>query len=673
MSEYIHAAVHFAESHVVLVYALAFFVACLESVAFVGIVIPGSGIIVALGALIPSGAVGFWWLCFWSILGAVGGDGLSYWIGRRYQEQLTRLWPLSRYPKIMIRGERFFAAHGGKSVFLSRFTPPARGSVPLVAGTAGLPPGRFFASSTASAFLWAPAHIVPGMIVGAGLTLTGLVATRLLVLVVVLVAVLWLIGKATVLVIGHGGRLLTVTQQRVDRWARGHEGWVARQVLTLLDPTQGEARAVALLGIVLLFAAWVFFGVLEDVVTGDPLVRADAAIYHMLQGLRSGITDHVMVVITELGSATVVGAVGAAVLLWLLWRRAWHAAVYWVAAVGGASLIGLVIKVALHRPRPAPVSAEWDTFSFPSGHATTSAAIYGFLAFVLARDAPPRWQAAIAVTAAITVALIGFSRLYLGAHWFSDVISGIAFGTAWISLLAIAYMRHNPPELPATPLAAIAVVTIMAVGSFQVMHRMSTDLERYAVRPTERTMTLASWWQNGWQDIPRRRVDLIGEQEESFVLQWAGSIDDLKKRLIEVDWRVPAPWSMSTAVNWLNATGNSLTLPVLPRLHDGHPARLTLVHAEGGDTHPKGRWVLRIWKAETQLTTPGSGSQPLWVGAMTRQRIHQAFAPFDLGFEQSPKSIPLHLLERELPTTRRQTWPDNGARLEVLLARDPAL
>jgi membrane-associated phospholipid phosphatase len=206
-----------------------------------------------------------------------------------------------------------------------------------------------------------------------------------------------------------------------------------------------------------------------------------------------------------------------------LWRRGWLAAVYWLAALGGASLIGLVIKVALHRPRPAPVAAGWDAFSFPSGHATTSAAIYGFLAFILARDAQPRWQAAIAVTAAIMIALIGFSRLYLGAHWFSDVIGGIAFGTAWIALLAIPYMRHNPPELPAMPLGAIAVVTIMAVGSFQVTHRMSTDLERYAVRPIERTMTLASWWQDGWQDIPRRRVDLIGEQEESFFVQWGGS------------------------------------------------------------------------------------------------------------------------------------------------------
>ena len=671
MSEFIHAIVQFAEMHAALVYGLAFLVACLESVAVVGVLIPGSGIIVAFGALVPSGAVGFWWLCFWSILGALAGDGLSYWVGHRYHGRLRRLWPLRRHPEVLAHGERFFAAHGGKSVFLSRFVPPVRGTVPLVAGMTGMAPGRFFTSSSLSAFGWAPSHILPGALIGAGLTLTGLVAARLLVFVVVLAAVLWLVVRVTVLTLRHGGRLLTLAQKRVERWARSHPGWVARQLLALLEPSRGEARALALLGLLLGLAAWTFFSVLEDVVSGEPLVDADTAIYNMLQGLRSLVADRVMIAITELGSATVAGAVVAVVALWLIWRRAWHAAAYWVAAVGGASLIGLVIKVALHRPRPAPVSAGWDAFSFPSGHATTSAAIYGFLAILLARDARPAWQAVIAATAALVVALISFSRLYLGAHWFSDVIGGVAFGTAWIALLAIAYVRHNPPQLPAVPLAVILVGTITAVGSFQVAHTMSADLDRYAVRQTGQTMTAATWWRDGWREIPSRRIDLAGEREEPLVLQWAGGRDDLERRLTAAGWRLPTPWSMATAVSWLSQTEDPLTLPVLPRLHDGHPAALTLIHAGSGD-HPNGRWVLRVWKSETRLTAPGSKPQALWVGAITQQRIRQALAPFGLGFERSPAAPPWALLEQALPNARRAIWADGGTGAEVMLARDPA-
>ncbi len=668
--EYIHAIVQFAETHAALIYVLAFAAACLESVAVVGVVIPGSGIVVALGALIPSGTVGFWWLCFWSILGALSGDGLSYWIGRRYHEWIRRLWPLNRHPKILDHGERFFAAHGAKSVFLARFAPPVRGSVPLIAGTAGMAAGPFFASSTLSALAWAPMHVLPGVLIGAGLTLTSLVATRLLVFVVVLAAVLWLIARVTVMTMRHGSRWLALAQQRADRWARAHDGWVARQTRTLLDPTQGEARTLALLGLVVVLAAWIFFTVLEDVVTGDPLIRADAAIYNMLQGLRSSIADRVMIAFTELGSATVAGALVAMVAAWLVWRRAWHAVAYWIAAVGGASLIGFVIKVTLHRPRPAPVSAGWDAFSFPSGHATTSAAIYGFLALFLARDARPPWQAAIAAAAALMVALIGFSRLYLGAHWFSDVVGGIAFGTAWIALLAIAYVRHTPPRLPAGPLAAVALATIVAAGSFQIVHKMPRDLERYAVHHAERTMTVATWWQDGWRELPPRRVDLVGGEEEPLILQWAGSPDSLKARLEGDGWRRPTAWSMATALSWLSQTDDPVTLPVLPRLHDGRPAALTLVHADGGDGQPDRRWVLRVWKSQTRLTAPGGGPQALWLGALTRQRIHQAFAPFDLGFERSPDTIPWPLLEQALPAARRETRADGGTGSQVMLARD---
>jgi membrane protein DedA with SNARE-associated domain len=349
MTDYIHAIVHFAEVHANWIYVIAFAAALLESVAVVGFLVPGSGIIIAIGALIPSGAVGFWWLCLWSILGALGGDSISYWAGHHYGDRLRRLWPFSRHPEVLTHGERFFARHGGKSVFLARFVAPVRGAVPLVAGLARLSPGRFLVANATSALGWAPAHIILGMLIGAGLTLTNAVATRLLVFTVVLALLLWLAVRITVLAVRRGLPLLNAAQEKIDAWARGRSGRFARQVLALVDASRPESRTLAVFGLVLIGAVWIFLAVLEDVVTGDPLVRADAAIYSALQGLRSLVTDRIMIGITELGGSVVVGAVTGTVLLWLIWRRAWHTAAYWVAAVGGASVIGLVIKVALHR------------------------------------------------------------------------------------------------------------------------------------------------------------------------------------------------------------------------------------------------------------------------------------------------------------------------------------
>jgi membrane protein DedA with SNARE-associated domain/membrane-associated phospholipid phosphatase len=672
MNEIIHAIVHFAEAHAGLVYVIAFAAASFESIALVGLVVPGSGIIVALGALVPSGAVGFWWLCLWSVLGALSGDGISYWIGHRYRDRIRHVWPFTRHPAVLEHGETFFAKHGGKSVFFSRFVAPVRGGVPLVAGMAGMGPGRFFAVSALSALGWAPAHILPGALIGAGLQLTGGVAARLLVLVVLLGAVLWLAARIAVLAVRHGKPLLVVAQQRASAWARRHDNWFARQVLALLDPAQGEAPVLTLLALVLAGAAATFFGVLEDVVTGDPLVRADTAIFNLLQGLRSEVADRAMIAMTELGGAVVAGAVAAAIMLWLIWRRAWHAAAYWVAAVGGAYLIGIVIKATLHRPRPAPLYAGWDAFSFPSSHAATSAAIYGFLAVLIARDARPAWQALTAAAAVLAVALIGISRLYLGAHWFSDVVGGFAFGAAWMALLGIAYVRHNPPSLAGAPLAAIAAAAIGIVGSVQIAREMPTDLERYAVRPSERTMAAANWWHDGWRSVPLRRIDLAGEREEPLVLQWAGSLDVLQSDLGAGGWRQPASWSAATALSWIGPAADPLTLPALPRLHDGRAPALTLIHAKGGGAHPVARWVLRVWKTEIQLTAPDGSAQPLWVAAVSLERFHGPFAPFALGFERSRVAAPWRLLEQALKDAGRTFRVDDQAGVRVMLAQEPA-
>jgi len=671
MSDSIHQLVSYTEAHAWLVYLLAFVAASLESVALVGLAIPGSAIVVALGALVPSGAVGFWWLTLWSCLGAIAGDGFSYWLGRHFQDRLPGFWPFRRHPKLLGHGERFFAEHGGKSVFLSRFAPPVRGAVPLVAGMAGLAAGRFWTSCAASALLWAPAHVLLGVALGAGLTLTGLVATRLLVLTIVVLAVGWVVVKASALALRHGGHLLAAARRRLECWAADRHGWLARQIQSLLDPAQGEARTLALLGCLLLLAAWLFLGVLEDVVTGDPLVRADAAIYNLLQGLRSPSVDRLMVAITELGSGFVLWVLTVAVVLWLLWRRAWHAAAYWLAAIGLASLLGMVIKTTLHRPRPAPVSSGWDSFSFPSGHATSSAALYGFLAFLLAQGLGPKGRTAAVSAVVLLVALIGISRLYLGAHWLSDVLGGLAFGTAWIALLAGVYSIHNKVKLPAAPLAAIALATLLAAGSYKILHGMPADLERYAVHQKESSMTLADWQQGGWQRLPQRRVDLAGQLEEPLVLQWAGPLTRLQTYLTAAGWQEPAPWSAAALLDWLSDGDIPPDFPVLTRLHDGHAAALTLIHAAEGDGARQARWVLRLWPAELRLTTAAGPPRALWFGSLTQQRFRRALDLFELGFERAPKEVPWPLLEDALPGSRRATRPDSGKAGQVLLAPIP--
>ncbi|MDP9263486.1 MAG: phosphatase PAP2 family protein, partial [Acidobacteriota bacterium] len=138
------------------------------------------------------------------------------------------------------------------------------------------------------------------------------------------------------------------------------------------------------------------------------------------------------------------------VALALAVRRQWLLLAGWAAAMAGAGVLDAVLKHIVQRPRP-PQAATFlhrDSFSFPSGHAMISLVAYGMLAYLLVLfwgSRRGRRVAIIAVAAALALA-IGFSRLYLGVHYFSDVIGGYAGGLLWLSacVTALEIARRHP-------------------------------------------------------------------------------------------------------------------------------------------------------------------------------------------------------------------------------------
>jgi len=173
---------------------LMFITAFGESFAFVSLVFPGTTLLIAAGALMQNGTLPYTPVLIGAISGAVLGDTVSYWIGRRYGGGITRLWPFSRRPDLLPSGVRFFRRHGGKSVFIGRFFCPIRAVIPLAAGVMLMARGRFWVANIASALVWAPSLLFVGDIVGeAGDRLIGSAHTAVL-----LFAALTLFGIAGV-------------------------------------------------------------------------------------------------------------------------------------------------------------------------------------------------------------------------------------------------------------------------------------------------------------------------------------------------------------------------------------------------------------------------------------------------------------------------------------------
>jgi membrane protein DedA with SNARE-associated domain len=141
---------------VVLVLAFA------ESLAFISLFIPAWAALVGIGALSASSGLSFWPIWIAASIGAALGDWLSYWIGLKLERRVAHVWPLSRHPDLIPKGEAFVKTWGALGIFIGRFTGPLRASVPLVAGIFAMPYWRFQLANFSSAFVWAAALLLIG-------------------------------------------------------------------------------------------------------------------------------------------------------------------------------------------------------------------------------------------------------------------------------------------------------------------------------------------------------------------------------------------------------------------------------------------------------------------------------------------------------------------------------
>lgn len=141
---------------------IVFVLAFGESLAVVALLLPATVILWGVGAIIGASDLSFWPIYFAAAFGAAFGDWLSYWLGLHYHEQISRMWPLSRYPDLIPRGHRFFEKWGWPGVFLGRFIGPLRAIVPLTAGACRMPALPFQLANWTSAFVWAGVTLGPG-------------------------------------------------------------------------------------------------------------------------------------------------------------------------------------------------------------------------------------------------------------------------------------------------------------------------------------------------------------------------------------------------------------------------------------------------------------------------------------------------------------------------------
>ncbi len=618
--------------------ALIFGVSLGEALLIIGLFVPSTVVLVTAGTLVGAGKLGFWPVMGATIFGCILGDQLSFWAGRWYGERLKTMWPLRNFPVLMAKGEEYVKEHGGKSIAIGRFIPGIKAVVPGIAGMFGMSQMFFLIVNLISGAAWGAAHVLPGILLGQALSFAGELSGRLLFALLVLFGILavggWLIRLAAGITTPHR----TAFQQRLSDWAQTSRFPALRRMGLVLAPENPNSILI----LFSIMAGLLALVGLVDLVSGLIIHQAvgdfDQALFNFFAELRSVPGDELFVRLSMLGDERVLYAIAAVPVIWLALVGRWRASWIVVASILLAKAIIFGFYFAIP---PQTTGIHPMAFRFPSNTALMAGTVYGTLGICCARGLS-RWSQALVISCfAMLVIAIAFSRLYLGASWFSDVAGGVLIAAIIVVMFALAISTVPFPRFKPMYLLSTSFLVMVVAASIHITHNFDRQVERYQPQNRFVAYSVSDYLERGWSKQPSRRINIMGRATDDFVIQWVGSLSSLEAALQQEHYTIWNRWGWKDLIPYLNERAKINEIAPRPIVHAGLRAKLTatLISPDAPDA-PDQRFVLRAFQSNAMLTA-NSAVDRIYLIYIRQEAAHSNLGLYSLPADHStsPKDI----------------------------------
>ncbi|WP_319529545.1 bifunctional DedA family/phosphatase PAP2 family protein [uncultured Cohaesibacter sp.] len=656
MTKYLEPLLGMIGSHPNFAMLAVFIVAMTEAIFLVGLFVPSTVILVTAGSLIGAGSLPLMPIFAFTMMVAIVGDGVSDWIGHHFKGRIRSMWPFRNFSSLFQRGEHFFGRHGGKSIFIGRFLPGIKTVMPTVAAVAGMHPWRFTWINIVSSVIWTAAHLVPGILLGRAID-TGMQAhPHLLEMLLVVGAVIMASWYATrLLVIRFLPLVVAAYDQFKDRIGKSSLP-PARFIARILVNERGELVQM-MLGIPLLIYLFGFLELLVDLLWDPELVRSDLAISNYIQTIRSEVGDRIMVAITMLGDAAVLTPLAILLVVGALVAGRKRLAASLAMILAGAAVFVPLTKLLIHRARPIDLYQGAEQFSFPSGHAMLSTTIIGICFLLIAHLFQARIRLGLYIVASALISMISFSRLYLQAHWPSDVIAGTFFGSALVLFVAI-ILHGKRIDRVSNYTGTAFLFILLFVFPYHLVTGYEAALQKYQPVTKTETISTDNWLQAPWSNVTRAQIGLDGELKNPVLFQSNIERASIEAVLLKAGWQRVEPAPFNQWLNEMLPCQNTVSSSLSPLLstHNGNFPIATLIKPSSQPIKG-GLWVLRLWQSPLSVGTVGKARRVL-VSTLERQTRSPLLLGFSVGKRAMLQPGEEADLGRDLVTTLARAIPN---------------